>query len=577
MQKGIDFEADVFSELEEYSPEAGWVFVSDDLERNEAVGLTVAAMTDGAGVIAGGWLPLDSEGRRAGKPDLLVRQGDGYVSVDVKHHLTLDASEDGSADVSALVGPFPANSEALEGWSLRKHKDDALQLAHYRRILITCGFAADSSLAGIIGKERAVVWYDLDAPMWQTPAKSDGRKRKTRTSMEVYDFEFDFRLDIAAVAHQHLRDASVELLVLPVRRAECGSCPWEDVCNVDLEAGTGDPSLVPSVRYAQWRTLREHGITDRAGVAGLHYPTAKLSAAGVNLSGLIDAATGVDPDTPIGDLLNRAPKQLAAARSAGLEVAADVLEDLDDRTVALSGGRWLRQAIVAARAVLGPAPVYRKPDRDVLLPLRADVEIDIDMENTNDGVYLWGAFVTDRAGLGLVEDGYHAFASWDPLTETSDLANFEAFWDWLSDVRTRADAVGATVAGYCWHENAENTQMRRIAAANPQLAADVEEFIDSDGWVDMMKVFSNTWTTGGSIGLKAVAPLAGFDWAVDDPGGGMSMVYHARMVDPTTTTEDRAQLRDWLLEYNRGDVEATLAIRGWLDTEGAQLPVVPMG
>ena len=88
-----------------------------------------------------------------------------------------------------------------------------------------------------------------------------------------------------------------------------------------------------------------------------------------------------------------------------------------------------------------------------------DIEIDIDMENTGDGAYLWGTYVTDRSGLGLVKTGYHAFATWDPLTEESDLANFQAFWDWLTDIRTGAAARGATVAGYCWYENAENTQM----------------------------------------------------------------------------------------------------------------------
>ena len=84
--------------------------------------------------------------------------------------------------------------------------------------------------AGIIGKERVVVWYDLDEPMWQTPAKSDGKKRKLRTSMEIYDFEFGFRLDIAAVAQQSLARRPVELLVEPVWSGECPDCPWLEHC-----------------------------------------------------------------------------------------------------------------------------------------------------------------------------------------------------------------------------------------------------------------------------------------------------------------------------------------------------------
>ena len=51
------------------------------------------------------------------------------------------------------------------------------------------------------------------------------------------------------------------------------------------------------------------------------------------------------------------------------------------------------------------------------------------------------------------------------------------------------------------------------------------------------------------------------------------MVYHARMLDPATTAEEQAQLQAWLLDYNRGDVEATLAIRDWVDADGSQLPV----
>ena len=55
------------------------------------------------------------------------------------------------------------------------------------------------------------------------------------------------------------------------------------------------------------------------------------------------------------------------------------------------------------------------------------------------------------------------------------------------------------------------------------------------------------------------------------------MVYHARMFDEATSADDASQLQTWLLDYNRGDVEATFAIREWLCDKGSRLPVVPTG
>jgi len=137
----------------------------------------------------------------------------------------------------------------------------------------------------------------------------------------------------------------------------------------------------------------------------------------------------------------------------------------------------------------------------------------------------------------------------------------------------RASAAWVSVNAYCWYSSAENTQMRRIAAADPELAAEVAGFIASPRWVDMEQVFRESWITGGSRSLKTIAPLAGHIWPVDDPGGGLSMVKH---VEATMAIESpgRGAARQWLLDYNRGDVEATLHIREWLDQEGTTWPEV---
>jgi predicted RecB family nuclease len=55
-----------------------------------------------------------------------------------------------------------------------------------------------------------------------------------------------------------------------------------------------------------------------------------------------------------------------------------------------------------------------------------------------------------------------------------------------------------------------------------------------------------------------VASLTGFHWGVVDPGGGESMIKH------DLGAEGDEAARDWLLTYNQGDVEATLAVREWM-------------
>ena len=95
----------------------------------------------------------------------------------------------------------------------------------------------------------------------------------------------------------------------------------------------------------------------------------------------------------------------------------------------------------------------------------------------------------------------------------------------------------------------------------------------SDDWVDLLNVVGSQLITGGGLGLKKVAPIAGFTWSVDDPGGGASMVHYDTAVTSTDEAE-RDRARSWLLTYNKGDVEATLAIRQWLDHQGDSIPPI---
>ena len=567
---GRDFEERILTDLRSFHPDLVVITGETSTDKEQA---TVDAMTRGAELIFGGRLPSDLVGRRVGKPDLLVRaEGSSppaYYPVDVKHHRTLIAVDKTPALCSTLEQLTLEAAQVDLTMSARKRREDLLQLAHYQRMLQACGMATDDNCGGIIGVEGKVTWHDLDAPMWLTPSSTG--KKKRRSTMEIYDFEFHFRLDIIAVALQHLADPSIAPLLVPVRIAECGECPWWAHCGPQLEAGAGDVSLVPKVGWLQWSIHRAHGVTDRVQLAKLDPRTASLVAFGIDVRSVMASAQEADPSAPIAELIGgRRPVQVAKLEAAGIRTAAEAM-GLCPTTAAYSGSGLssLPDQIDMARAVLGPAPVYRRRGLDALEVPRADVELDLDLENVEDGVYLWGTLITDRAGIG-VATGYRAFAAWEPMSEEVEVGVFEELWSWLEDLRAQVHAAGKTLRAYCYNTGVEGGHLRRLGALAARTDA-IDQFLASDAWVDLLPVFKSQLITGGGSGLKVVAPLAGYTWPVDEPGGAESMLlYETAVGDPNENKKLKA--RQWLLDYNRGDVEATLALREWMEREAVMIP-----
>jgi predicted RecB family nuclease len=573
--RGREFEVIVTARLAALNSGACLIEAAGRAEREAA---TLAAARAAAPVIIGGRLPADEAGRRVGEPDVLVAaaDGSGYRPVDIKHHRCLEVAGGGlPAICSALARPGWEAASTRPGAAARKRRDDLLQLAHYQRMLAAAGMAADgAAIGGIIGVDGVVAWYDLDAPIWTTPGQGGSRGRKRRSTMAVYDFEFAFRLDILAVAGQHVAGGQDGLLVVPVRIGECGQCPWWSWCGPQLEAGTGDVSLLPRVGWRAWRVHRDHGVRSRSELASLDHRTATLVAGRVDLRPLLAAADAGPPERPVGDVIGaRKQAQLAVLRAAGIGTLGDT-QALCRRTAAYCDEPLadLPEQIDQARAALGGQPAYlRRGISRVVVP-RADIEVDIDMESAESGVYLWGVLVTRRAAGERRPPRYRPFCAWEPLTEQAEADLFSRFWAGMARLRREAAAAGRSFAAYCYNASAETSALRRISARTGS-AGEVAAFTESGQWFDLREVFDRQLITGQAAGLKSVAKLAGFAWQVPDPGGEESMVRYGEAVGAAGHGARQAARR-WLLRYNRDDVLACVALREWLDGAARNWPPV---
>ena len=265
-------------------------------------------------------------------------------------------------------------------------------------------------------------------------------------------------------------------------------------------------------------------------------------------------------------------------RAAGVTTVAQLAADVGGRPADWHGEPY-RDAVLRARAhragvVL--APSVPEPS----IP-RADVEVDVDLEShLDDGAYLWGTLLTVRDGrpLGIdgVEEGYRAFVTWETLPDPDEGRAFAEFWGWLTGVREAVVAQGRAFRAYCYSRSAENGWMLSSAArfgpegsvaAVPGVPSgdEVRRFVGSDDWVDVHEAVRSQFVSTAGMGLKVVAPVAGFAWRDPEAGGEASMGWYREA--QAARGEPRVTGRARILAYNEDDVRATKSVRDLISDE----------
>ncbi|WP_363316432.1 ribonuclease H-like domain-containing protein [Corynebacterium sp.] len=310
----------------------------------------------------------------------------------------------------------------------------------------------------------------------------------------------------------------------PTRVRECGTCEFHNHCRARL-LRNGDLSLMlPGDRAARWR---DEGIGTLA----------ELASAGRGET-----------------------SALATAWLAGVGYLRRPLR------------RWI------VRTDLWCGHTFRMPGRlldgeEPMADELADaVEIDVDMEAHPDrGTFLWGTF-----------DGsvYRSFADFGRSGDEG--RHVASFWTWLSARRAAAADEGRVCRVYCYSRQGENHWLRHYAgrfggaryplpdgreAVMPTLD-EVNDFLASEEWVDVFDLVRAAVAANSSLGLKSVAPLAGFTFSQEDVDGRVAV----DLFEVAVGGDGAAQRT--LERYNADDCFATAAVRNWLRRGAPGIPAL---
>ncbi len=230
--------------------------------------------------------------------------------------------------------------------------------------------------------------------------------------------------------------------------------------------------------------------------------------------------------------------------AAGITTTADVARlTRDDTPPEMDNAA---EAILQARA-RGAGGLLPRSGVDMALPDRR-IEIDFDVETYRGALYLAGLLV----GAEHTAE-YRPISNWtgSPEGEAEVITSLFEYFDELAE---REDFVVYHWTGY------ERTILKEASARHGvtlRSAPTVDAWFDRHA-CDLWAWIKRRFVSPNGYSLKVIAPLCGFNWRDDDPGGAQSELWYLDLLAGDLSQRSR------LLEYNEDDVAAQRAIRRWV-------------
>ena len=538
-------------------------------------------------------LPKINKAHQTGEPDALCHFGvspEGvhlWVPIDVKKHGSLEGTRNNTGTlVSTFASPAYAKATLVDMGKGVGKKSDALQLAHYFRMLENLGHAPDTKVGGIIGDDEieGVVWHNLDAPLYRHSELG------TVSALVYYDEEFQKRVKIVEGALKGVA------LTGPEWKSECHSCVWRTLCHDQLKMELDHITLLAGVTPARAKVHYAMGIERISDLARLDWKTAKLVDAGVDVSSLMQWASEVEEGTKVSEFFPDTPEFNELFTQLGVSNAADVLL-LDPYTAKYSKSKaWNLSGTIDQARVYKVGKVFKARGVASVTINRSVYEQDVDIEDNNGYVYMIGVRTSGHKKINSQDREtraeYQAFTNWDGSAE-GEARVFADFWRHIQFSRAYAErrGYGYRLFYYTHHEPTafRNLAIKHSGQPGVPTLAEVESlfnatmavpvlvngnFVYEDNCtpfgeaVDMYPIIATQliWPTE-SVTLKETAKWVRFTWRDSDPGGANSMAWYGKATQGETE-EVREDNRNRILEYNADDVHAQVAIRDWLTALG---------
>ena len=454
---------------------------------------------------------------RASRPDLIVRVGqrsDGgpaWAPVDIKSHKAITTNLSNTVFTSTLSSLDPKSSSSKKG---RLNKEDLHQLAHYTRHFQALGIDSDDLWVGIIGREISeCVWSRIGDVVL-------GQGKNAPSFLSTHDQQFAKAaevIELSQIENDEPQKKSGIISVQSTGKLGCTACMYKSTC------------------------LKEMQEFD-------------------NGHGHVTLLAGITPDY-VTDYFPH-------------------VKSIQELLVSTPNNDQMVTSQVRARVWQSKKPELLDPSKDFILP-EADIEIDIDLENSMealresgidepmgvDRLYLYGFGVHDRTKdkdwRTAVIDTYFDYSN----TEEGEFEVLSKMWNRLQSEILKAEKSGQSIKIFHYSPH-EFTWWKRFATRYEEKKGvptlNELEVFKVNYLVDLLPFARMISFPSMSYSIKDLAPLAGFEWGVDKAGGANSLLKFRTATDSAADPKVRDEAIAWLDSYNRDDVRATFAVRGYI-------------